>query len=37
MALLAASKIIEKDVKDADHRDMISKVIDEVGDTKWQS
>lgn len=37
MALLAASKIIEKDVKDTDHRDMISKVIDEVGDTKWQS
>jgi len=37
MALFAASKIIEKDVKEADHRDMISKVIDEVGDTKWQS
>ncbi len=37
MAMLAASKIIEKDVKDADHRDMISKVINEVGDTKWQS
>lgn len=37
MAMLAASKIIEKDVKDTDHRDMISKVIDEVGDTKWQS
>lgn len=37
MAVLAASKIIEKDVKAEGHRQLISQIIDEVGDAKWQN
>ncbi|OYT16383.1 MAG: ATP synthase F0 subunit B [Bacteroidetes bacterium 4572_77] len=37
MAILAASKVVEKDINEDDHRIIIDKFIDEVGDTKWQN
>lgn len=37
LAILAASKVIEKDLDDSSHKELINKFIDEVGDSKWQS
>lgn len=37
MAILAASKVIEKDIDEKNHKALIDKFIDEVGDTKWQN
>jgi F-type H+-transporting ATPase subunit b len=37
IAVLAASKVIEKDVDVNIHKELIDKFIDEVGDAKWQS
>lgn len=37
LAVLAASKVIEKDLKERDHKDLIDKFINEVGETQWQN
>lgn len=37
LAVLAASKVIEKDLKEHDHKDLIDKFINEVGETQWQN
>ena len=37
MALLAASRVIEKELNDDEHRRLIKEFIGEVGDSKWQS
>lgn len=37
MALLAATKIIEKDLNDEDHKRLVQEFIGEVGDSKWQN
>ena len=35
MAILAASKVIEKDIDQSKHEEMINKFIEEVGEAKW--
>ena len=35
IAILAASKVIEKDIDQAKHEEMINKFIEEVGEAKW--
>jgi|LGVE01.1.fsa_nt_gb F-type H+-transporting ATPase subunit b len=37
MALMAASKVIEKDLDDVGHRKLVKKFIGEVGDSTWQN
>lgn len=37
MAVMAASKIVEKDLDEASHKMFVKQFIDGVGDTKWQS
>lgn len=37
LALMAASKVIEKELDKKAHQDVIKQFIDEVGETKWQS
>jgi F-type H+-transporting ATPase subunit b len=37
MAILTASKVIEKDIDASSHKALIDKFINEVGDTKWQN
>lgn len=37
MALMAASRVIEKELNDDEHRRLIKEFIGEVGDSKWQS
>ncbi len=37
MAILVASKVIQKDVEASGHRQFISQIIDEMGDAKWQN
>jgi F-type H+-transporting ATPase subunit b len=37
MAMLAASKVIEKDIDESAHKSLVDKFINEVGDTKWQN
>lgn len=37
LALMTASKVIEKELNDDSHGALINQFIDEVGDTKWQS
>ncbi len=37
MAVLAASKIISTDIKVDGHRQLVSQIIDEMGDAKWQN
>jgi len=37
IAVLTATKVIEKDVDVNTHRELIDKFINEVGDAKWQS
>jgi F-type H+-transporting ATPase subunit b len=37
MAVMAASKIIEKDLDEASHKTFVQQFIDRVGDTKWQN
>ncbi len=37
MAVLAASKVIEKDIDASAHRTLIDATINEVGDSKWQN
>jgi len=37
VALLAASKVIGKELNEEKHREIISKFLDEVGDSKWQN
>jgi F-type H+-transporting ATPase subunit b len=37
LAVLAASKVIEKDVDVNSHKVLINQFIEEVGDTKWQN
>jgi len=35
IAILAASKVIEKDIDQAKHEEMINKFIEKVGEAKW--
>ena len=35
IAILAASKVIEEDIDQAKHEEMINKFIEEVGEAKW--
>ncbi|KNF09718.1 ATP synthase subunit b, sodium ion specific [Gottschalkia purinilytica] len=37
IAMLAASKVVEKNLDNNAHKDMINKFIDEVGEVKWQN
>ncbi|MEA3423793.1 MAG: F0F1 ATP synthase subunit B [Bacillota bacterium] len=37
MAMLAASRVIEKELDDDGHRKLVNKFIGEVGDSKWQN
>lgn len=37
LAVLAASKVVEKDLDVDNHKVLIDKFINEVGDTKWQN
>ncbi len=37
MAVMAASKIIEKEMDEASHKTFVQQFIDRVGDTKWQN
>ncbi len=37
MALLAATRIIEKDLNDEDHKRLVQEFISEVGDSRWQN
>ncbi len=37
LAIAAASKVIEKNLDEATHQDMIQQFIDEAGETKWQN
>ena len=37
LAIAAASKVIEKNLDEATHQDMIQQFIDEAGETRWQN
>ncbi len=37
LTILAASKVVEKDLNEADHKELINKFISEVGESQWQS
>lgn len=37
IAVMAASKVIEKDIDEESHKQLINQFISEVGDTRWQS
>lgn len=37
IAMLAASKVVDKNLDEKSHKDMIDKFIDEVGESQWQS
>jgi F-type H+-transporting ATPase subunit b len=37
IAMLAASKVVEKDLDEKTHHDLVKNFIDEVGETRWQS
>ncbi|MCD6435809.1 MAG: F0F1 ATP synthase subunit B [Clostridiales bacterium] len=37
IALLTASKVIERDLNDTDHKKLVKKFIGEVGDSAWQN
>ncbi len=37
VAMMAASKVVNKNLDENDHREMINNVINEVGESKWQN
>lgn len=37
IAILAASKVVERDLDENAHKDLINRFISEVGDTQWQN
>lgn len=37
LSLLAASKVLEKDIDQNQHEELITQFLNEVGDTKWQN
>ena len=37
LAVMSASKVIQKTLDEAAHKEMIDQFIEEVGDTKWQN
>jgi len=37
LAILAAERVVEKDLDEKSHRELIHGFIEEVGDTKWQN
>lgn len=37
LALLSASKVVEKNLKPEEHKELIDNFINEVGDVKWQN
>ena len=37
LTIMAASKVVEKDLNEADHKALIDQFINEVGDVQWQN
>lgn len=37
LTIMAASKVVEKDLNEADHKELINKFISEVGESQWQN
>jgi len=37
ITIMAASKVVEKDLNEADHKVLIDQFINEVGDVQWQN
>jgi F-type H+-transporting ATPase subunit b len=37
ISMMAASKLIEKDLDESGHKTLVKKFIDEVGETRWQN
>ena len=37
IAMMAASKVVERDLDENAHKEMINKFIDEVGESRWQN
>ena len=37
LAIMAASKVVERDLDESAHKDLINRFISEVGDTQWQN
>ncbi|MGX8796381.1 F0F1 ATP synthase subunit B [Fusibacter sp. JL298sf-3] len=37
LSVMAASKVIDKDLDESSHKDLIDKFINEVGETQWQN
>jgi F-type H+-transporting ATPase subunit b len=37
LSLLAASKVLEKDIDESKHKDLIGQFLNEVGDASWQN
>jgi F-type H+-transporting ATPase subunit b len=37
LSLLAASKVLERDIDESKHKSLISQFLEEVGDTTWQN
>ncbi|GAU75710.1 F0F1 ATP synthase subunit B [Fusibacter sp. 3D3] len=37
LTIMAASRVVEKDLNEADHRELINKFINEVGEVQWQN
>ena len=37
LTILAASKVIEKELDESEHKELIDKFLSEVGETQWQN
>ena len=37
LTILAASKVIEKELDEVEHKELINKFLGEVGETQWQN
>jgi F-type H+-transporting ATPase subunit b len=37
LTILAASQVVQKNLSESDHKELIDKFISEVGDTRWQN
>ena len=37
LTILAASKVVEKELNEADHKELINSFLSEVGETQWQN
>ena len=36
LSVMIASKVLERDINESDHKEMIDKIIREMGEAKWQ-